>query len=132
MDLLPRSVLVAVFPNGAPQLQDGLWSGGADLHRRGQAMLEEATDHEGVGFRVEGVELGGESGWLFGSGWVLGESEEEEEDGEERKRTISGKEKEDGSLGFWVSHRSKFHNFFFVFNYVFLFFIIFKIDKFIF
>ena len=33
---------------------------------------------------------------------------------------------------FWVSpHRSKFHNFF-VFNYVFLFFIIFKIDKFIF
>ena len=71
-------------------------------------------------------------GWLFGSGWVLGESEEEEEDGEERKRTISGKEKEDGSLGFWVSHRSKFHNFFFVFNYVFLFFIIFKIDKFIF
>ena len=65
MDLLPRSVLVAVFPNGAPQLQDGLWSGGADLHRRGQAMLEEAADHEGVGFRVEGVELGGDVGlWV--------------------------------------------------------------------
>ena len=62
MDLLPRGVLVVVFPNGAPQLQDSQWSGGVDLHRRGQAMLEEVADHEGVGFRVEGVELGGDVG----------------------------------------------------------------------
>ena len=62
MDLLPRGVLVVVFPNGAPQLQDSQWSGGVDLHRRGQAMLEEVADHEGVGFRVEGIELGGNVG----------------------------------------------------------------------
>lgn len=66
LDSLPRGevggVLVAVFPDGAPRLQDGAWSGGADLRRRGQAVLEEAADHEGVGFRVEGVELGGDVG----------------------------------------------------------------------
>ena len=48
MDLLPRGVLVVFFPNGVSRLQDGPWSGGAD--------------HEGVGFLVEGVELGGDVG----------------------------------------------------------------------
>ena len=111
MDSLPRGevrgVLIAVFPDGAPRLKDG-----ADLRRCGQAVLEEAANHEGVGFRVEGVELGGdvrlrvddvELGlhclvWLvvrvgLGFGLVGGE----EKDGEGRKRTISGREKEDGS-----------------------------------
>ena len=59
MDSLPRGevrgVLGAIFPNSVPRLKDG-----ADLYRRGQAMLEEAANHEGVGFWVEGVELGGD------------------------------------------------------------------------
>ena len=80
MDLLPRGVLVVVFPNGAPRLQDGPWSGSVDLRRPGQAMLEEVADHEGVGFRVEGVELGGDVGlWAddvelglrYRVGWVV-------------------------------------------------------------
>lgn len=39
-------VLVAVLPDGAPRLEDGARSGGADLRRRGEAALEEAADHE--------------------------------------------------------------------------------------
>lgn len=66
MDSFPRSevrcLLVAVFPDGAPRLQDSARSGGTDLRRRGQAVLKEAVDHEGVGFRFEGVELGGDVG----------------------------------------------------------------------
>lgn len=59
-------------------------------------------------------------GWLFGSGWVLGESKEEE-DGEERKRTISRREKEDRSSS-WDSGlvpTDLSSTFFFFFNYVF-------------
>lgn len=61
LDPLPSrevsGVLVAVLPDGAPGLEDGAGRGGADLRRRGEAALEEAADHEGVGLRVEGVEL---------------------------------------------------------------------------
>nr|POE45710.1 hypothetical protein CFP56_05599 [Quercus suber] len=57
LDLLPCGVLIAVFLDGVPRLQDG-----ADLRQRGQAVLEEAANHEGVGFRVEGVELEGDVG----------------------------------------------------------------------
>ncbi|KAK7836067.1 coproporphyrinogen-iii oxidase 2, partial [Quercus suber] len=54
LDSLPRGevrgVLVVVFPDDV------------DLCRCGQAVLEEAVDHEGVGFWVEGVKLGGDVG----------------------------------------------------------------------
>lgn len=53
------SVLVAVFPDGAPAGQYGCRSGGADLVGSGEAALEDAADHQGVRFHVEGVELGG-------------------------------------------------------------------------
>lgn len=64
LDALPRGevggVFVAVLPDGTPRLEDGAWGCEADLRRCGEALLEEAADHEGVRFRVEGVELGGD------------------------------------------------------------------------
>lgn len=66
LDALPGRevgrVLVPVLPDGAPRLEDGARRGGADLGRRGEAALQEAADHQGVGLRVEGVELGGDVG----------------------------------------------------------------------
>ena len=61
LDTFPRrevgGVLVTVFPDGAPRLEDGVWSCGADLGGGGEAVLEEAEGHEGVGGGVECVEL---------------------------------------------------------------------------
>lgn len=66
LDALPRGevggVLVAVFPDSAPGLEHGPRRGGADLARGGEPVLQEAADHQGVGLRVEGVELGGDVG----------------------------------------------------------------------
>lgn len=55
-------LLVAVLPDGAPGLEHGPRGGISDLERGGEAVLEDAADHEGVGLRVEGVELGGNVG----------------------------------------------------------------------
>ena len=107
-------------------------------------MLEEAADYEGVGFRVEGVELGGDVGLraddvelrlhylvglvVLGRGgfWVSRRR---------RKSMIFGKEKEDG-LSCWDSGlvpTDLSSTIFFLFLIMFFcFFIIFKIDKFIF
>ena len=107
-------------------------------------MLEEAANHEGVGFWVEGVELGGdvrlraddvELGlhclvWLVvrvGVGFGLVGGGGKGRGGTEEDDFWEGKGRRVVVLGFWVSS-----TIFFVFNYVFLFFIIFKIDKFIF
>lgn len=66
LDALPGGdvggVLVAVLPDGAPGLEDGAGRGGADLDGGGEAGVEDAPDHEGMGIRVEGVELGGDVG----------------------------------------------------------------------
>lgn len=69
LDAFPRGdvggVLVAVFPDGAPGLEDGARGGDADLGGGGEAAFAEAEDHEGVGIGVEGVELGGDVGvWV--------------------------------------------------------------------
>ena len=119
MDSLPRGevrgVLIAVFPDGAPRLKDG-----ADLRRCGQAVLEEAANHEGVGFRVEGVELGGdvrlrvddvELGlhclvWLVvrvGVGFGLVEGGGKGWGGTEEDDFWEGKGRRVVVLGFWVS-----------------------------
>lgn len=66
LDALPGGevgcVLVAVLPDGAPGAEDGAGGGAADLVRGGEAALEDAAGHEGVGVAVEGVELGGDVG----------------------------------------------------------------------
>ncbi|KAG6665526.1 hypothetical protein CIPAW_02G167100 [Carya illinoinensis] len=66
LDALPggkvRGVLVAVLPDGAPGLEDGPGCGSADLSRGGESLLQEAADHQGVGLRIEGVELGRDVG----------------------------------------------------------------------
>ena len=126
MDSLPRGevrgVLVAVFPDGAPRLKDG-----ADLRWCGQAVLEEAANHEGVGFRVEGVELGGdvrlraddmELGllclvWLVvrvGVGFGLVGGGGKGRGGMEEDDFWEGKGRRLGILG-------KFHNFFVFYNF---------------
>lgn len=56
-------VLVAILPDGAPAGEDGGRSGGADLVGSGEAALEDAADHQGMGLGVEGVELGGDVGF---------------------------------------------------------------------
>ena len=67
LDALPGSevcgFLVAVLPDGAPGLEDGAGGGVDDLGGGGEAAVEEGADHEGVGFGVEGVELGGDVGF---------------------------------------------------------------------
>lgn len=64
LDPFPRrdvgGVLVAVLPDGAPRFEDGARGGDADLGGGGEAAFAEAEDHEGVGFGVECVELGGD------------------------------------------------------------------------
>lgn len=66
LDALPRGevgrVLVPVLPHRAPGLEDGAGRGGPNLGGGRQALLEDALDHEGVGIRVEGVELGRDVG----------------------------------------------------------------------
>lgn len=61
LDPFPRrevgGVLVTVFPDGAPRLEDGLWGCDADLGGGGETVLAEAEGHEGVGGGVECVEL---------------------------------------------------------------------------
>lgn len=66
LDALPcgdvSGVLVAVLPDDPPGLENGSGRGGPDLGRVGEAALEKALDHEGMGLRVEGVELGRDVG----------------------------------------------------------------------
>lgn len=66
LDALPRGevsrVLVPVLPDGAPRLEHGSRRGGSDLSRVGEPALQEAPNHQGVGLRVESVELGRDMG----------------------------------------------------------------------
>lgn len=66
LDALPSGevsgVLVAVLPDGAPRLEHRSWRGGSDLGWGGEPALQEAANHQGMGLRVESVELGGDMG----------------------------------------------------------------------